>query len=132
MEPSSRNGFEIYEHRLETARSNFSAHPGISGLFSPSMDARLMHLFLIHFSALGVHMTEPVEHWISAAGKRCHDLGFNDLGRALQAHAKGEANHHLMLIEDTRKLAALWNSRYSGDYTAEDFLGIPHTPGVMR
>jgi hypothetical protein len=132
LEVSSGNSIEVYEQQLSAARAAFGAHPGVSGLLSPEMNARVLHLFLIHFSALGVHMTEPVEYWIRTAGERCDALGYRDLGRALQAHAKGEANHHLLMIEDTRNLVAQWNSRYGEVLMPERFLEMPGTPGAIR
>ena len=132
MEALSGNGIAAYEQQLSAARSAFGAHPGVSGLFSAEMNARVLHLFLIHFSALGVHMTEPVENWIRTAGERCDALGYHDLGRALQAHAKSEADHHRLMIEDTRRLVAHWNSCYGDVFTPERFLEMPGTPGVIR
>lgn len=58
----------------------------------------------IHYCALGVAMTEPVEGWIRRAGEACVRAGFDKLGRALQGHARAEAGHHLLMIADLDRL----------------------------
>ncbi|HET9254510.1 MAG TPA: hypothetical protein VFO16_04825 [Pseudonocardiaceae bacterium] len=65
-----------------------------------------MEAFFIHFCALGVAMTEPVEGWIRRAGEACVRAGFDTLGRALQGHARAEADHHLLMIADLDRLCA--------------------------
>ena len=45
--------------------------PGLAVILSPTVDPTLLELFLVHFCAAGVHMTEPVEGWIRRAGERC-------------------------------------------------------------
>jgi hypothetical protein len=89
-----------------------------------------LELFFIHFCALGVQMTEPVDGWVRRAGERCTAAGLPDLGRSLMAHAKHEAGHHLMMIADTRKLVAAWNERRPLRIDADAILSSPPTPGV--
>jgi hypothetical protein len=90
----------------------------------------VLELFLIFFNALGVQMTRPVEDWIRRAGERCTEIGLGELGRALCAHAKQEAGHHLMMIEDTRRLVARWNARRTSKLDADRVLAQPMTNGV--
>jgi hypothetical protein len=123
---------DLYEPALNRARANFSAHQAVSQTLSAEMDRHLLHLFLIYLSSLGVRITEPVEGWIERAGERCRLLGFEDLGRALLAHAKGEANHHLMMIEDTINLVAIWNERNRTSLDTEELLSQPATSGVKN
>ncbi|MFY0539080.1 hypothetical protein [Nannocystis pusilla] len=51
-------------------------------------------------------MTAPVEGWIRRAGERCLAAGLNEIGNALVAHARHEAGHDAMMVDDTRSLAA--------------------------
>jgi len=76
-------------------------------------------------------MTEPVEGWIRRAGERCEGMGLTDLGRSLRQHAAHEGGHHMMMIEDTRKLVARWNARRRPLLDAEALLGQPLSPGVV-
>jgi hypothetical protein len=119
----------LYAPLVAAARARFASGPGAS-IVDPRMTADEMTLFLVHFSSMGVKMTEPVEGWISRAGERCKVCGFGALGRALELHARNEANHHLMMIEDTRRLVARWNARHSSGLDADALLAMPPSPGV--
>jgi hypothetical protein len=99
-----------YERLLAPARERFSASPGVQAVQS-SHDAAFLESFLLHFCALGSHMTEPVEDWIRRAAERCLALKLLGLADALSAHARAEAGHHLMMIADVRSLATHWNTR---------------------
>jgi hypothetical protein len=121
--------FDEYERLVTTARNKFADLPVLREMWSPSVDAQRLHLFLIHFSAFGVGMTEPVEGWIHRAGERCIAVGMDDLGRALQKHAKHEAGHHTMMIDDTKLLVGRWNEK-NPPLDAEALLRIPAPPGV--
>lgn len=60
-------------------------------------------------------MTEPVDKWITRAGQKTSSIdGLEELGVQLEKHAKHEAGHHLMLIEDAKKLASSWNTKGLG------------------
>jgi hypothetical protein len=82
-------------------------------MVSADTDAQTMAAFLLHFSALSVPITEPVEAWIRRAGDRCEALGLSEVGRALKGHAKAEAGHHRYHIEDFVNLIELWNARWA-------------------
>ncbi|MCA1850511.1 MAG: hypothetical protein LC672_05565, partial [Acidobacteria bacterium] len=101
----------LYTPHLQAARTRFATSPTLLKILHPEIDEAALELFLIFFNALGVGMTRPVEDWIRRAGERCTEIGLGELGRALRAHAKQEAGHHLMMIEDTRRLVARWNAR---------------------
>ena len=75
------------------------------------LEADLLHIFLVYFSALGVGMTEPVESWIKRAGERCREIGLSEIGSALIRHAGQEAGHHRLMIDDVHILARNWNQR---------------------
>lgn len=121
---------ELYDPRIQAARDRFAGGPGKS-ILRTEMTADEVVLFLIHFSSWGVKMTEPVESWIGRAGEQCDRRGYTALGRALTLHAKHEANHHLMMVEDTRKLVALWNRRHSRPLDAAAFLDAPPPASVL-
>ena len=120
-----------YEERVQHARSLFKGSIIVNTL--RATDGELLELFLINFCAFGVGMTEPVEGWVRRAGERCEAIGLTDLGHALKTHAKHEANHHLMMIEDTKSLTAFWNERHKGErLNAEKFLARPIPAGVAQ
>lgn len=110
--------FNLYHTALETARSKFEDK--IFPLLTETKPETLLK-FWLYFSKEGVGMTEPVEGWIRRAGDRCVALGYEDLGQNLRKHAIHEANHHLMMIEDTEKLVAFWNQHYSPKIALESF-----------
>jgi len=120
-----------YEQRVQQARSLFKDSKIVNTL--RASDDELLELFLINFCAFGVGMTEPVESWVRRAGERCEAIGLTDLGHALKMHAKHEANHHLMMIEDTKSLTAFWNERRKGErLNAEKLLARPIPAGVAQ
>jgi hypothetical protein len=123
---------ELYEPALKDARQGFAHNSSIQALFDPAIDPDRLELFLICFCALGVQMTEPVEGWIDRAGRRCIELGLLAIGKALRAHARHEANHHLMMIEDTRTLVKRRNVRLNSRLLADVLLATPSTPGIQR
>jgi hypothetical protein len=86
---------------------------GISAMVSPDTDARTMAAFLLHFSALSVPITEPVEGWIRRAGERCEEIGLARIGSALRGHARAEAGHHEYHNDDFATLTRWWNTRWS-------------------
>jgi hypothetical protein len=124
--------FEAYERAMIAARERFAANPPFRAVLASDVDPALLELFLMCFTALGVGMTEPVDGWIRRAGERCRAIGLDDLGRSLVMHAKHEAGHHLMMIEDTKKLVTRWNARKRSQVSADELLGLAPTPGVVR
>jgi N-acyl-L-homoserine lactone synthetase len=100
-----------YEQRLTQARNHFAERKSLSMILDTRLEADLLHIFLVYFSALGVGMTEPVESWIKRAGERCHEIGLSEIGSALIRHAKQEAGHHRLMIDDAHILARNWNQR---------------------
>jgi hypothetical protein len=123
---------EAYELALIPARHRFADNPKFRAMIASGVDPATLELFLMHFTALGVGMTEPVDGWIRTAGERCRAVGLEELGRSLITHAKHEAGHHLMMIADTRKLADRWNARHSQQISADQLLALAPTPGVTR
>ncbi len=77
-------------------------------MLAPDTPPARVLAFLIQFSARGVRMTEPVESWIRRAGERCLELGFTRMGKALVEHAKHEAGHHQMMLDDLALLLPRW------------------------
>lgn len=120
-----------YEQKLQPARSRFGALPAVQMLLSNGTDPQLMEAFLLHFCALGVGMTERVESWIRRAGERCVEVGLTDLGRALVAHARAEAGHDQLMVDDTRALVARWNARRTPRLDADELLALSPTSSVQ-
>jgi hypothetical protein len=132
MQALITGGLESYEQQLKPARERFDNSYGLAKLMSPETPPELVELFLIHFCANGVGMTEPVEGWIRRAGERCLQVGLSELGQALMRHAKHEAGHHVMMIRDTRSLVARWNARGGPQLDAERLLLSPRLASVQR
>lgn len=124
----------LYVPRVSSARDEFGQSAAIQSLLERPIENDALALFLIHFSALGVGMTRPVDGWIRRAGERCIELGWPDLGRALVSHAKHEAGHHEMMISDTRVLVGRWNASHGEveRLDAEALIGQAPTAGVKR
>ncbi len=118
-----------YEFLISSARKRFVER--MAPLFS-EMDRRVQSLFLIHFCAQGVSMTEPVADWIRRAGDMTRRKGFEELGRALGKHAAHEDGHHRMMIADTHSLVAWWNAANTPELAADSFLQMPNSAGVQR
>jgi len=127
------NPLDLYESGMDRIRERFSRESVLATqLLYPGIDPTVLELFLMHFSALGVAMTEPVEGWIRRAGERCEEMGLKELGTALRSHARQEAGHHLMMIEDTRMLVNRWNEQHTLKLDADRILAQPITEGVRR
>jgi hypothetical protein len=125
-------GLQEYEQRMVPPRERFAMSPGLAVILSPTIDPALLELFLVHFCAMGVHMTEPVEGWIRCAGERCVGLGLEELGRALQNHAKGEAGHHHLMMADVKTLTTRWNTHRTPHLDSDVLLKQPPSLGVRR
>ena len=92
-------GLQAYEQYMVLPRERFALSPGLTAILSPTIDPALLELFLVHFCAMGVHMTEPVEGWICSAGERCAELGLEDHAAPARVLARdhagcGEAPRH--------------------------------------
>lgn len=121
---------ELYEPHVLAARQRFHDSDATLFVTGSSTDPRLLDRFLIEFCAMGVQMTEQVEQWILRAGQKTIEAGYVELGEALQRHAAHERDHHLMMIDDTRTLVALWNSLGRPELDADELLGQEATPGI--
>lgn len=121
-----------YDRQLDPVRQRFASESALAQVMTDDVDPALLEAFLIHFCALGVGMTEPVEAWIRRAGERSEAVGAVELGRALQKHARHEAGHHEMMISDTRKLVERWNQRRKQRLDADSLLATHAPPGVQR
>jgi hypothetical protein len=124
--------FAEYEAGMEDARAAFSRNPTIIALFHQSIESDRLEAFLIHFSAIGVAMTEPVAGWITRAGERCSEVGLDKLGRALRAHASQEDGHHVLMQQDTHTLVARWNRNHTPQLDAARLLALELADGVIR
>jgi hypothetical protein len=121
-----------YDDAVGAARDLFRLNTGVVGITSHDTTERAMAAFLVHYSALSVPITEPVEGWLRRAGERCIALGWPALGRALTAHAVAEAGHHLYHVADCRSLIALWNRRWRPALHVDDIARLTMTPGGAR
>jgi len=121
---------EEYESRVAIARQRFDQHPASRALFYDPIDPITLQEFLIAFAVVGIRMTEPVEGWIRRAGNRCGELGLEELAKALAAHARQEADHHLLMLADARILVEQWNRARKPELSLDVLLKQSATPGV--
>ena len=121
-----------YEKLVWPARERFASSAGIRGMIDPETGAQTMAAFLLHFSALSVPITEPVEGWIRRAGDRCAALGLNEIGRSLHKHSIAEAGHHQYHLNDFAALIAFWNARWSPPADPTAILALHSTAGGER
>ncbi len=121
----------LFDPLVQSARQAFHTAEGAQLVTSPNCDPVLLDRFLIQFCAQGVGMTEPVEGWIRRAGEQTEAMGLVELGQALQRHALHERDHHLLMIEDTRRLVDVWNGLGRQPLDADRLLATPASPGTI-
>ncbi|RKG92101.1 hypothetical protein [Corallococcus terminator] len=120
-----------YLPHVQQTRARLETDPVVRALLDPAIAPGVMERFLIEWSARGAYMTEPVDGWIRGAGERCIALGQEKVGRQLITHAKHEAGHHLMTIQDARVLVDTWNKRHA-DVLNADALVAQEPTEAMR
>jgi hypothetical protein len=118
---------KLYNPGIQAARQRFAANPALVKILSA--DAELLEIFLIQFSSYGVGLTRPVEDWLRRSAARCEQVGYPELGQALRGHAKQEAGHDQMMVQDTHALVARWNARRTPQLRAEELLDRPVSAG---
>ena len=129
---TSADALHEYHSLIQPARERFAVTTGICGMISSDTDARTMAAFLLHFSALSVPITDPVEGWIRRAGERCTAVGLPRIGKALSAHAKAEAGHQQYHIDDFAALVEFWNARWEPRVGHDQIVRIGMTRGGER
>lgn len=122
--------FAAYEQHLSVSRTAFSEGRFGRDVLAGQPSERSLLLFLLHFCSLGVQMTTPVESWIRRAGEKTRALGMEKLGVALMKHARHEAGHEKMMIEDTKSLCKRWEQTFGEYLNPDDFINAPASPGV--
>jgi hypothetical protein len=122
---------ELYEPYVLPARARISTDPVMRMLVDPAIEPALLERFFIQYHSFGVYMTEPVEGWIRRAGQRCLMQNLDSLGKQLLAHSKHEAGHHLMMVDDVRRLVHRWNMRRQPTLHVERLLA-QHPTDAMR
>lgn len=123
---------QLYTPHLEEARERLRTSPALRALLDPNADPTLVEGFLIQFNSLGVYMTEPVDGWIRRAGEATVKMGLEGVGNTLISHAKHEAGHHLMMVEDTRSLVARWNQHRTPELDADTLLDQAPTQAMKE
>ncbi|XXF75712.1 hypothetical protein P2318_21940 [Myxococcaceae bacterium GXIMD 01537] len=103
---------ELYVPHVVAARQAVKSAPALQRLLDPKIDPRLLERFMIQYCAHGVKMTAPVEGWIRRAGDACIKAGLQEVGEQLVTHAKHEADHDKMFVEDVHNLVRGWNQHY--------------------
>ncbi|MBN9681322.1 MULTISPECIES: hypothetical protein [unclassified Corallococcus] len=121
-----------YLPHAQPTRARLETDPVVRTLLSPDITPDLMARFLIEWSARGAYMTEPVDGWIRGAGERCIALGQEKVGRQLITHAKHEAGHHLMTLQDARVLTAQWNAGHSQQLDADALVAQAPTAAMRE
>ncbi|WP_044890430.1 hypothetical protein [Myxococcus hansupus] len=123
---------ELYTHHVTEVRERIKTDPKLKALLDEKADPKLFEAFLITWNSLGVYMTEPVDGWIRRAGEATVKAGLSDVGQKLISHAKHEAGHHLMMVEDTKHLVARWNERHSPKLNADELFAEAPTQAMKE
>jgi hypothetical protein len=121
-----------YDILVAAARARVTADRRLKALLDPTLDPARLHLYLMQFSAWGVQMTRPVESWIRRAGERCTACGYPELGQALVKHARHEADHDRMFLQDLASLVNSWNAAGHPPVSEAQFLDAPATGAMKR
>ncbi|MEM7337841.1 MAG: hypothetical protein AAF467_04275 [Actinomycetota bacterium] len=121
-----------YEPLVAAARARFTESAVVGAVTAGTGDRARMDRFLIWYCALGTQMTAPVEGWIARAGRRCVELGWEELGAALVRHAAHEAGHDALMASDTRALVTRWNRDERAALDAAALLAAPPTEGITQ
>ncbi len=129
---SPESAIREYEKLMQPIRERFALSPGIQGMINTETEAQTMTAFLMHFSALSVPITEPVEGWICRAGESCSALGLDKIANSLYKHSKAEAGHHQYHINDFNALVPFWNARWSPPVNPNVILSHESTSGGDR
>lgn len=108
---NSTDLFFNYNQDVHPIRTWFMNQPGVR-FFESALDQQQLHLFLMIWSYQSIQMTKNVEDWIKRAGQSCQQKGYSAIGQHLINHAKAEADHDQMLVEDSKTLIELWNQKY--------------------
>ena len=133
MSPSHYPQVELhYQPHVAAIRERILGDEKIARLLAEPVSEAQMLGFLLHFSALGVQMVEPVESWIRRAGAACIDRGFDELGAGLLEAAEGEAGHDAMMHADLRVLVSRWRESYLPPVDAASLLATPRTEAIRR
>lgn len=122
---------ELYEPHVRAAREAVQNNPTLKKLGDPSVNPALMERFMIQYCAHGIKMTRPVEGWIRRAGERCNAVGLTEVGRQLSLHAKHEADHDKMFVEDVENLVKHWNAHFSPKLDAAALMAEPAYPSTQ-
>lgn len=123
---------QFYLPHVAEARARLVSDDRFGRLLRPGVDPLELMGFLLHYDAFGVDMTEPVEGWIRRAGERCSELGYTQLGKALIAHARHEAGHQQMMIDDCALLCRRWNEVNVPAVSPETLRSTPRPAAVTR
>jgi hypothetical protein len=121
-----------YDALMKPARARFADHWALVDVLSPQVDRERLELFLIHFCALGVHMTAHAEKWMLIAGERCRAQSLVDVGRLLEMQAYRRAQRNALVAQDAVELVRRWNGRRMPRLDPQRVLMQGPTPSVLR
>lgn len=97
-----------YERRISGKRAEL--HARMNRLYRDASPDVLFR-FLVHFSAIGYHMTHGIPQWFRNAGQACLAKGFTVAGQDLIHHADEEDGHHLWFESDLKSLLRMHQKR---------------------
>lgn len=123
--------FKNYNKKIHAKRVQFMFSEGL-GFCTGHLNPKELHAFLIIWSAFGVKMTEKVESWINGAANKCEGLNYSDIGKKLKYHAKQEAGHEKLFLEDVKWLINKWNELYNDQLNLTDVLSLETPASALR
>lgn len=121
-----------YTCRIEPARRRLRQRPHVRAIVDADRDTRLLHAFLIQWSALSVQLKEPVERFLAAASRRCAELSEHELARGLLRIASDAIERYRCVADDTRVLVELWNRRQGPRIDLTYLLTQPGPPSLAK
>lgn len=113
---------DAYEAAVAAARARFTSAGSVRWLFSGQPQPEEFERFLLHYSALGAAMTQPLAGWTRRAGQRCLAIGFDRLGTALRDAARVNESGHALLLADLGRLCARRTTERGVALTPEEVL----------
>ena len=115
------SGLLMIEYDRKISKKRTELHIRMDRLYRQA-SGEVLFRFLIHFSAIGFHMTHGIPEWFRNAGKACLANGFKAAGKDLIHHADEEDGHHLWFESDLKNLLQMRHKQTGGPSDSAEIL----------
>lgn len=119
---------DAYEAGVAGARSRFAESDAVRWVLGTEARPEQFERFLLHYSALGAAMTEPLAGWTLQASRRCTASGFHRLGTILRESVRPDTGSHALLMTDLDRLCAHWNRDHEPALAPGHLLATARSP----